>query len=68
MQRRRRGQFEAEQTNLFHPRRVRPEWETLPVDAREGVTKLLARMLRAHQASHAAAAGETEEGNHDQPC
>jgi hypothetical protein len=68
MPRRRRGRFEAEQANLLHPRRVRPAWEALPVDAREQVTKLLARMLRAYQVSHAAPAGETEEGNHDRPC
>ena len=54
MQRRRRGRFEAVQANLFHPRRVRPEWPALPVERREEVTKLVARMLRAHQARHAA--------------
>lgn len=62
MQRRRRDRFEAEQANLFHPRRVRPEWEALPVETREEVTKLVARMLRGHQARRAAPAvvGQTE--------
>jgi hypothetical protein len=62
MERRRRGRFEVEQANLFHPRRVRPEWEALPVETREEATKLLARMLRAHQARHAAlpVTGEAE--------
>lgn len=60
MPRRRRGRFEAEQANLFHPRRVRPEWEALPVEAREEVTKLLARVLKAHRARHAAPAGGAE--------
>lgn len=53
MERRRRGRFEVEQANLFHPRRVRPEWEALPMETREEATKLLARMLRDHQARRA---------------
>lgn len=62
----RRGQFKAEQANLFHPRRVRPEWEVLPIEAREEVTKLVARMLRAYQARHAAPSNRSEwEVQHD---
>jgi hypothetical protein len=66
MERRRRERFEAEQANLFHPRRVRPEWAALPVETREEAMKLLARMLKAHQARHAAPAGTAEgEVQHD---
>ena len=55
MQHRQRGRFETEQTNLFHPKPVRPAWETLALETRSEVTKLLARMLSAYQAPHAAA-------------
>jgi len=57
MQRCRRGRFEAEQTNLFHPERVSPAWEALPVETRRNVTRLVARMLSAHRARHAAPVG-----------
>ena len=60
MQRRRRGRFEVQQANLFDPRRVRPEWEALPAETREEVTKLLARMLKALQVRHAARPGTAE--------
>lgn len=56
MQHRRPGRFQTEQTNLFHPKPVRPAWETLPRETRSEVTKLVARMLTAYQARHAAAA------------
>ncbi|MEO8180625.1 MAG: hypothetical protein ABI895_17455 [Deltaproteobacteria bacterium] len=56
MQRRYQGRFETEQTNLFHPKRARPAWETLPLETRVEVTKLVARMLSAHLARHAVAA------------
>jgi hypothetical protein len=58
MQRRRRNRFESEQTNLFHPKRVRPAWRTLPMETREQVTKLVARLLRlsACEAGHTGSA------------
>jgi len=61
MQRRRRGRYETEQVNLFHPKRVRPAWEALPVEARREVTKLVARMLSAYKARHAAADAEVQD-------
>jgi len=60
MQRRRPGRFETEQANLFHPRRVRPAWEVLPVETRGEVTKLLARLLKAYQVRHAVPSGDPE--------
>lgn len=63
MQRRRRGRFEVEQVNLFHPRRVRPAWMELPRETCEEVTRLVARMLRNYQARHVA--GGDEEVRHD---
>lgn len=38
-----------DQTNLFHPKRLRPAWDSLPVDARTEVTKLFARMLSVYR-------------------
>jgi len=49
MQRRRRGRFEVEQVILFHPQRVRPAWIEVPLETREEVTRLLARMLINYQ-------------------
>lgn len=66
MQSRRRGLFESEQTNLFHPKRVRPAWETIPVETRRQVTTLVARMLSAYRARRADPADTTDaEGQHD---
>ncbi len=53
-------QFEAAQANLFHPRRVRPAWSSLPVETREEVTKLVARMLKQERARRVAPASATE--------
>lgn len=38
------------QLGLFHPPRKNPKWESLPAEARQTVTKLLAQMLRQHHA------------------
>ncbi len=63
MQRSRRGRFEAEQVNLFHPQRVRPVWMELLLETREEVTRLVARMLSNYQARHVV--DEDEEVRHD---
>ncbi len=47
MQRRRRDRFETEQANLFHAQRVRPAWMELPLQTREEVTRLVARMFES---------------------
>ena len=68
MQRRRRGRVENEQTNLFYPKRVSPACRAFPVETREQVTKLVAQMLSAHRARHAAVAtidGADEEVRYD---
>jgi hypothetical protein len=49
MQRRRRAALETQQGNLFHPQRERPAWKTLPAEARNELTRLVARMLNEHQ-------------------
>ena len=38
------------QLHLFRPRPKVPTWKTLPVDVRQKVTSLVARMLREHRA------------------
>jgi hypothetical protein len=53
MQHYRRGRFENEQSNLFHPKRVRPSLEMIPLEMRMEVTKLVARMLSEYQERHA---------------
>lgn len=53
MQRVLRGRFAAEQGNLFHPQRERPAWMALPLETRKEVARLVAQMLKRHQADHA---------------
>ncbi len=65
MKRRRQGRIGIQQGHLFHPKRVRPAWETLPVETRMEVTKLVARMLSAYRERHAAASGAAEEVQDD---
>ena len=38
------------QLHLFRPQPKIPAWKTLPVDSRQRVTSLVARMLREHRA------------------
>lgn len=38
----------ANQLNLFHPTRRLPQWQALPLDARQNVIRLIALMLRRH--------------------
>ena len=67
MSRLRRGRYGTQQGHLFHPEGVRPAWESLPVETRMEVTKLVARMLSAYQTRHAAAPGgrAAKEARHD---
>lgn len=39
------------QLSLFHPPQPRPAWRTLPKEVRQSATRLLARLLRQHQAA-----------------
>jgi hypothetical protein len=40
----------AIQLTLYHPVRNEPRWEALPIEIRQQVLHLLARMLRGHLA------------------
>ncbi len=42
------------QMGLFHPPRKSPEWKTLPVEAKQKVTRLVALMLRQHHSKRLA--------------
>jgi acyl-CoA reductase-like NAD-dependent aldehyde dehydrogenase len=39
----------VDQLGLFHPRPSTPRWADLPVEARQQVLSLLARLLRSHR-------------------
>ena len=45
------GYRHANQLKLFHPPQSTPRWQALPLEIRDGATKLLALMLRGHAAS-----------------
>ncbi len=58
------GYRHANQLKLFHPPQRTPQWQTLPPEARQSATKLLALMLRQHAAGRAVPANE--EGTSDE--
>ena len=52
------------QQGLFHPATKTPEWRRLPGEVQRDVTKLVARLLRAHRERvhrHADAGGENDD-------
>jgi hypothetical protein len=52
--------FEAEQLDLFRPRTARPNWHSMPSEAKHRATNLLAQLIADYVSNQTAASDQKE--------
>jgi hypothetical protein len=50
-----------DQLTIFYPQPTTPQWESLPLEARERATKLIARLLQTHRGNRLASRDTAQE-------